>query len=133
MGDEVLFQFLKRFHILGFDLDVASSTSLAIVHSLLSAFRSDGVSELFGSIAQEVARFNQNAGTITTDALPIEIRDAFVIQTRVTIPEELVRKSNPTELRGDSAEAVVFASLLGGWNENFPGDNEIMKELVNKR
>ncbi|HEV7700157.1 MAG TPA: hypothetical protein VGO43_08005 [Pyrinomonadaceae bacterium] len=130
VGDERLFHFLRRFHLIGFDLDTASSSSLALAYSLLSVFRPQRAAESFGVIAQEVARYNQNAGTITPEELPLHIRDVFVIQPRLTIPEKFVESGIKEPLSGDPAEAVLLASLLGGWNENMPGDNEVIEELV---
>jgi len=130
VGDEILFQFLRRFHILGFDLDSDSSACLGNIYALLSVFRKDGLGELFGMIANKVAWFNENAGTITLDNLPLEIKEVFVLPTRITIPSDLVKHGKPKVLEGDAEDAIVFASLLGAWNENVQGDNEIITELI---
>lgn len=133
VSDTELWQFLKCYHLLGYDLDVASGVSLSLLNSHIGQFTTGNVAELFGAVSKEVASFNQNAGTITTATLPEQIRNAFSrrVQTE-RIPAELIQASHvqASQVPAESQNAVAFASLLGSWDEKVAGDDAAIKELI---
>src|SRR5262245_11904015 len=72
VGDENLWRFLKAFHLLAYDLDIASGVTLSLVKSHIAQFAADNVVELWAKVVDEISSFNQNAGTITTETLSRE-------------------------------------------------------------
>ena len=138
VNDNELWRFLKSFYLLGYDLDIRSGVTLSLLLSHISQFTNTGIPDLWATIAREVSSFNQNAGTMTIETIPNEIRMAFAQRLRQeTIPEEFVRvpetetpAAQGEELKGDKADAIMFASLLGAWNEQVEGDREAIKELI---
>lgn len=132
--DEELVQFLKHFHLLGYDLDIRSGVMHAILHSLIGQSSLRDAASLWAQIVQEVMFANQNAGTITLASLPEELRAAFSKRPVQTIPEELSRGLPPRRViewnTSEFASALVTANLLGSWQENSEADNNIVRQLI---
>jgi energy-coupling factor transporter ATP-binding protein EcfA2 len=76
-----LWEFLKAFHLLGYDLDTESGSTLSLLLSLMAQFSSENPSMLWSRIIDAVQVANQNAGTITLDNLPIDLRNKFRTNT----------------------------------------------------
>ncbi len=138
VSDDELWRFLKSFHLLGYDLDISSGVTLSLLLSHISRFTNTDITAMWDTISREVSTFNQNAGTLTAETISREIRATFAQQSRQeTIPEEFVRAqeagSHVTQaeaLQGDQADAIMFASLLGAWDEKIEGDRDAIKELI---
>lgn len=137
LTDDQLWRFLKSFHIVGYDLDVAAGASFSFLTSHISQFAPGRASELLASVAKEVAIFNRNAGTITLETVSAELRAAFTEPRRPAwIPAQFVAATEATTnetaaaLPPDSQNALAFASLLGGWNEKAEGDVAAIKDLI---
>jgi hypothetical protein len=133
--DEQLWLFLKSYHILGYDLDIQSGVTLSLLHSHISQFSIDNIPSLWAVIAKEVEVFNQNAGTITLDTISEDTRKAFSQRLRIeTMPKDLFPpKPPPSPVNyggGKEAEAVMFASLLGAWNDKSVSDKGAITELI---
>ena len=77
VSDKQLWEFLKVFHLIGYDLDAESGSTLSLLHSLISRSSNEPSSLLWTRVVDAVQTANQNAGTITLETLPEEIRAAF--------------------------------------------------------
>ena len=77
VSDKQLWEFLKVFHLIGYDLDAESGSTLSLLHSLISRSSNKSPSLLWTRVVDAVQTANQNAGTITLETLPEEIRAAF--------------------------------------------------------
>ena len=134
LSDDELWRFLKSYHLIGYDLDVASGVTLSLVKSHIGQFAGDNISEILAIVAKEVASFNQSAGTITIDTLSAEVKTAFKERVRPeSIPAEFLKgvpEVQTSPVPPKSKNAIAFASLLGGWNENVEGDVDAIKELI---
>jgi len=132
--DEKLWLFLKSYHMLGYDLDLQSGVTLSLLNSHIAQFSVDNVAGLWAMVAKEVGAFNQNAGTITHDTISEETRRAFTERVRFhSMPEEFlshVQQLPVVNLSDDQRDAMVFASLLGGWNDKSEKDKEAISHLI---
>lgn len=133
---ETLFEFLKHFYLLGYDLDTKVGVTLALLHSLIGQYAPERVSELWASIVNEVQSANKNAGTITRDSLPEDLRSAFERRPYEVMPEELSKSPIPPDKldwnRHPCAHALAIANLLGSWNGQNEADLEIILRLAQK-
>jgi hypothetical protein len=77
VSDQQLWQFLKVFHLLGYDLDTESGVTLSLLNSLIAQYSNQSATFLWSRIVDAVQTANQNAGTITLETLPEDIRTAF--------------------------------------------------------
>ena len=138
LSDDELWRFLKSFHLLGYDLDISSGVTLSLLLSHISQFTNTSITDLWARVSREVSSFNQNAGTLTCETISQELTAAFAQRFRQeTIPEEFIRAQEDESpvpqaeaLQGDQADAIMFASLLGAWNEKVEGDRNAIKELI---
>ncbi|MBN1973926.1 MAG: ATP-binding protein [Sedimentisphaerales bacterium] len=79
LEDEKVWQFLKRFYLIGYDFDATSGSNLSLIQSMLkmSIVETASSNDVWTKIVTTIQDFNPNAGTITIDTLPKEIRDDF--------------------------------------------------------
>jgi hypothetical protein len=133
--DEELWRFLKRFNLLLYDLDIKGVT-LSLLHTLIGQFSQNQAESLLALIEQEVSRRNENASFINIESIPQEIRSAFIERERRIIPSELLNipkgKHDVDWNKHRYAQDLVFASLMGAWNEKCSEDVEIISEFVGK-
>ena len=134
VSDKDFFEFLRHFHLLGYDLDIRSGAMHSILHTIIGNASRDNAASLWKKIVYEVRYANQNAGTICVENLPKDLVDAFSERIVVRMPERLSQSSNPCETRdwNDSkfASALVTANLLGAWDESSEADIAIIKKLI---
>ena len=131
--DETLFQFLKHFHLLGYDLDVKAGVSLSLLHSLIHQYSKGNVQNLWARLVDEVMSANQNAGKISRDNLLENLQDTFKQRVSESIPEEFTpAQPEPTERDWSQyphASDLAIANLLGAWDEKNKADLEIISRL----
>ncbi|MEG4520299.1 MULTISPECIES: hypothetical protein [unclassified Microcoleus] len=77
LSNKQLWEFLKVFYLIGYDLDTESGSTLSLLHSLIAQYTNESAPSLWTRIVDAVQIFNQNAGTITLETLPEDIRTAF--------------------------------------------------------
>ena len=137
VGDEAFWQFLKCFHILGYDLDIQSGVTLSLLNSPIAQFTADNIPGLWAIVAKEVGSFNQSAGTVTVDTLSQEVRTAFAqrlperrIPTEFIQPQKPQAAAPPDYFVGQYADALMFGSLLGGWSDTAKGDQVAIRQLI---
>ncbi|MCC3498333.1 MAG: ATP-binding protein [Microcoleus sp. PH2017_15_JOR_U_A] len=75
--DRQVWEFLKVFHIIGYDLDTESGSTLSLLHSLIAQYSNEAAPFLWTRVIDAVQTANQNAGTLTLESLPEDIRTAF--------------------------------------------------------
>ena len=132
--DEIIFEFLKHFHLLGYDLDIKAGVSLSLLHSLIHQYSEENVQNLWGRLVDEVMSANQNAGTISRDNLSEDLRDTFKQRVYESIPEEFV-SAQPEPEEWDWSQYpyvndLALANLIGSWNENNEDDRAVIQQLT---
>lgn len=136
VSDNVLFEFLKHFHLLGYDLDVKAGVILSLLHSLIGQYSQENTLSWWTRIIDEVQSANKNAGTISFESLPDDLRTAFAQRTYAIIPNELLTNQLPSAKPNwnqfvYASDPLVVANLLGSWNEKHDADREIVRQLSN--
>jgi len=140
--DKQLWEFLKRFHLLGYDLDIKAGVTLSLLHSLMAQFSADDIPALWLKVVEEVRNANKYSGTISPQNMEEEIREAFVTpgatripQTLQAVPQVFVQAS-PTQagpaafLMAAPFRETTIAQLLGSWNEGSADDKRIVELLA---
>ena len=77
VSDTQLWEFLKSYHLLGYDLDTEDGGTLSLLQSLIGQSSQQNPAALWSQIVDAVQSANQNAGTVTLETLPREILEAF--------------------------------------------------------
>ena len=84
-----LYDFLKHFHLLGYDLAKRGSVISSLLKSHIAQFNKDIPDKIWYQIVNEVQCFNQYAGTITLDTLPDDLIVHFKEPDITHIPKDL--------------------------------------------
>ncbi len=130
-----LYSFLRHFYLIGCDLGKEEGVILSLLHSHMSQVSIDPFA-IWGRIVDFVQTRNQNAGTITPENIPENLREAFEQKiSKDVIPDKWsVKQSSEKEDWNHHAHVstLVVANLLGGWNENNKADCEVVRQLANK-
>ncbi len=77
--DRQVWEFLKVFHLIGYDLDTESGSTLSLLHSLIAQYSNEAALSVWARVVDAVQVSNQNAGTISLETLPEDIRTKFSI------------------------------------------------------
>lgn len=128
-----VFDFLKHFHLLGYDLDIRSGVEIALLHSLIGQYRTSDAGAVWLQLLEEVSFASQNAGTITKLSVRDPLRSVFQQRKLEVMPAEIASQleAKPIErwsLHQD-ANSLMFACLLGAWNEKNEFDRSVIEEL----
>ncbi len=144
--DQDLYEFLKHFHLLGYDLAKKGSVVSSLLQSHIAQFNRDIPDKIWYQIVNEVQDFNQYAGTITLDTLPDDLVEHFRELEVTHIPKGLVKEEVEVEVEGEgggggepvvtdwnqyaSAKKLALACLIGSWNESNEADIAVVTQIV---
>ncbi|RUM24411.1 hypothetical protein EFQ99_16640 [Rhizobium vallis] len=133
VDEETAWKFLKAFHVLQYDLDIAGGVNRAFLTCIISQFGGAGSEGTWAQLIEAVRDINQSAGTIKVETLPMELVEAFQTGAAVTISRDLLPPQTPTSTTaGMDADnpLIAVAQLIGTWNDASPADQEYVSELV---
>ena len=113
-------------------------------HVLVKRFRSFAaflgrLNEVLDDLEHSRIVTEQNAATVTLDAITPEIKTVTSQSTRQASSQDEAAKAKETEFNtsqdeyfkiGDRADTLMFASLLGAWNEKLEGDRDTIRTLI---
>lgn len=133
VSKDELYDFLNHFHLLGYDLGKEYGVILSLLHSHISQFQQQYPQWVWSRVVDIVQTWNQDAGTVTPDKLPEDLKDAFRQKIVKAIPEELkvTREIPPTDwAQHTDAAYLSFALLIGSWNEKNKNDVEVVTQVL---
>lgn len=133
VSDDELYEFLKHFHFLDYDLGNESGVVLSLLHSHFSQFQNQYPKWVWSRIVEIVQTFNQSAGTITRDKLPEDLLKAFEQKVLIKIPEEFKTpqdKAKTDWAHHPDATYLALAILIGSWNEKSNYDLKVITQLL---
>ena len=136
LSEEDLHSFLRRFHLLMYDLGSDAGTILSLLNSLILQFENVNPEWAWGRVVDIVQSWNQDAGTISFEDIPVDLRDCFTRKASAvmtpkfsggdTVQAELGRFQAP------QGQTLVAANLLGAWDDNAEADLEIVNKLMTR-
>jgi hypothetical protein len=134
--DDILFEFLKHFYLLGYDLDIKAGVTLSLLHSLIGQYSQKNAQLLWSRLVDEVQSINKNAGTILSESLPEDLQAIFKQRVYEVIPNELSATQLPSDKpdwnRHVYASNLAVANLIGSWNEKNETDLKVIRQLTNE-
>jgi len=129
-----LYSFLNHFHLLGYDLGKEVGVVLSLLHSHISQFNQQNPQWVWSRVVDIVQTWNQDAGTITLEKLPTDLKETFKQPVVVQIPKELTKpESAPAETdwrQHQHATDLALANFIGAWNEKNEGDTSVLSGLT---
>lgn len=136
-GNEVtndeLYDFLKHFHLLGYDLGNESGVVLSLLYSHISQFQHPYPQGVWSQIVEVAQTCNQHAGTITPDNLPEDLKEALKQKPVMEMPEKLkTTQEKPIVDWAQHPDATYLARavLIGAWNEKSQSDLDVITRLL---
>lgn len=133
VSNDELYAFLKHFYLLPYDLGKDYGVTLSLLHSHISQFQQQYPQSVWSRVVDIVQTRNQNAGTVTPDNLPEDLKNVFRQKSVKAIPEELkvTREIPPTDwAQHTDATHLAFALLIGSWNEKNKNDVEVVTHVL---
>lgn len=107
VSDDELWQFLKIFHLVGFDLDNEYSVVASLLCSLIECYTEESPSLVLSKIITWVQEFNQNAGVLTQNNISEEVSSLFQTKSKVDFEHDLLKLRE----RSDSIFQVISSSI----------------------
>ncbi|WDU77708.1 hypothetical protein [Lysinibacillus sp. G01H] len=127
IDDKELWEFLRSFHIIGYDLDVENSRDLSLVKSFLSVCGIETPSTVWNRALDYIRTYNQNAGTITLDKIPDYLMEPF---------QKTFTRYWTSDLRKleDHSQYIISSikNNIGGYNVSRKKDMDTLIEMCNK-
>ncbi len=130
-----IYEFLRHFYILGYDLGTEHGVVLSLLHSHMSQFQLQYPESVWPRIIYAVQICNQNGGTITRENLPEYLLKAF--EKKVVVIEERPEKfktaqeSSKTDwVQHPDAAHLALAVLIGAWQDESQYDREVIEQLL---
>ena len=134
VSNENLYSFLNHFYLLGYDLGKEVGVVLSLLHSHISQFNIDYPSWAWGRIVDIVQTWNQDAGTITPEKIPEDLRETFKQRVYEVIPSEFsvgqLPSDKPDWNQHAYASDLVSVNFIGAWNEKIEADLEVVHQLI---
>lgn len=133
VNEEEAWSFLKSFHVLQYDLDIAGGVNRAFLTCIISQFGTAGSEGTWARVIEAVRDINQSAGTITVETLPPELVECFRARPEVTISRELLPPqslSSTTRATNANNPVIAIAQLVGTWSEASRADQEYVSKLA---
>lgn len=136
ISDGDLHSFLRRLHLLMYDLGSDAGSTLSLINALIMQFEDANPEWVWGRIVDLVQSWNQDAGAITLEDLPKDLRDAFVSKAKMVMPPKLTvseaMQVEDSTIKVPQIPILVAANLLGAWNDKMEGDQMIVNRLMTR-
>ncbi|RLL22071.1 hypothetical protein D9K81_07920 [Acinetobacter chengduensis] len=91
ISDEELWSFLRIFYIVSFDLDTKYSVVAHLLCSLIQCYCDEPPSLVLSKVITCVQEFNQNAGILTYENMPSEVRELFTVKSKVNFEADFLK------------------------------------------
>ncbi|MDH0348724.1 hypothetical protein [Aeromonas dhakensis] len=132
ISNDDLYEFFKHFYLLGYDLGNESGVVLSLLQSHISQFQKQFPKWIWSRIVDFVQTWNKNAGTITREILPEDLKEIF--EQKVVMEMPTTFSVAPAKQKEDwsnhqDATYLALAILLGAWNDKNQNDLDAIAKL----
>ena len=128
LGDQELWNFMRSYYIITYDLDKPNGVTESLLRSLLRLAVPQGWDGLWEKLLAYVRSFNPVAGTITWETIPNEIRRHFEIAQAPSEPAAfaVVLSQSNVPVSGE----IVVAALIGEWEDSDRADKALIESVA---
>ncbi|MDL2321529.1 hypothetical protein LJC47_04215 [Desulfosarcina sp. OttesenSCG-928-B08] len=133
VSNDELYEFLNHFHLIGYDLGNEFGVVLSLLHSHISQFQQQYPQWVWSRVVDIVQTWNQDAGTITPEKLPDDLREAFKQKVAVEMPEDFKAvQANPKTdwAQHPDATCLALTILIGTWQDRSQYDLKVITQLL---
>lgn len=138
VSENECWQFLKSFHLLGYDLDIQAGVTLSLLHSMVGQFAGGQAESAFLKVLNAVQMANLSAGTVSRETLSPQIVQLFAPKvvyqqpTGLKLPgasaQDRLREVTPAQVVSHP-DVYVTAALVGQWNEANDADCQLISRV----
>lgn len=89
--DEQFWEFLRVFYLVSFDLDAKHSVVAHLLYSLIQCYSDESPELILSKVITCVQDYNQNAGTLTFENTPKEVRELFQVTSKVDFEKDFLK------------------------------------------
>ncbi|MEX9781388.1 hypothetical protein AB7Y93_17030, partial [Providencia manganoxydans] len=89
--DNELWEFLRVFYLISFDLDAKHSVVANLLCSLIQCYSDESPSLVLSRVITCVQDFNQNAGTLTLENTPNELKELFQVKSKINFEVDFLK------------------------------------------
>ncbi|WDD99605.1 hypothetical protein [Thalassomonas actiniarum] len=89
--DDELWKFLRVFQLISYDLDAKYSIVASLLCSLIQCYSEESPSLVLSKLVTCVQEFNQNAGSLTQDNVPKEVKELFELSSKVNFENDFLK------------------------------------------
>ncbi|QXB48217.1 ATP-binding protein [Acinetobacter seifertii] len=89
--DEELWEFLRVFYLVSFDLDVKHSVVANLLCSLIQCYSDESPSLVLSKVITCVQEYNQNAGKLTLENTPEEVKELFQVKSTINFEDDFLK------------------------------------------
>jgi hypothetical protein len=132
LENQSIYDFLRHFYLLGYDLGEEEGVVLSLINSHLSQFKVDDPKNLWGRIATYTATQNHHAGVIKKDIIPDDLKEFIEPKQVQSIPSELTKPNSVVVdwASHEDANILTLLSLVGEWDEASDADQKAIEDLI---
>ena len=132
LSDNDLYEFLKHFYVLYYDLDSEYGVTISLFYSYIFQFKQQNPKFIWSQIVNFVQNWNQHAGVIIKDIIPEEIQEYFNNKYVIENPYDLEVKKEINLLKSiKHSRYLAKIILIGGWQDNNQSDKDAVSKILN--
>ena len=130
-SNQDLFNFIRSFYLIGFDLDIRESVCKSLINSICNISFRLSYNEIWLSISEFCRNLNKNAGEISYDSDNVEYNKIKEkLKSYISIPKEFNEDVSIPDIK--NTDALVKFALIGSWNEVNANDKKKVEDLFHK-
>ncbi len=130
-ANQDLFNFIRSFYLIGFDLDIRESVCKSLINSICNISFRLSYNEIWLSISEFCRNLNKNAGEISYDSDNVEYNKIKEkLKNYISIPKEFNEDVSIPDIK--NTDALVKFALIGSWNEVNINDKKKVEDLFHK-
>ncbi len=129
--NQALFNFIRSFYLIGFDLDIRESVCKSLINSICNISFRLSYNEAWLSISEFCRNLNENAGEITYDSDNVEYNKLkSKLKNIISIEEEFNENVSIPDIK--NINALIKFALVGSWNEINAIDKNKIEDLFHQ-
>ena len=130
-SNQDLFNFIRSFYLIGFDLDIRESVCKSLINTICNISFRLSYNEIWLNISEFCRNLNKNAGEISYDSDNVEYNKIKVnLKNYISVPKEFNEDVSIPDI--ENINSLVKFALIGSWNEVNANDKKKVEDLFHK-
>lgn len=131
-----LYSFLQHFYLLSVDFGIEVGTTQSLLFSHISHTSQYDPSDVWSKLIDFVQGWGKNSGTINISNIPDDIyrltKQRKIVENPIEVKLPQVNSYTEEPYYSNYADELAVAALIGGWNEKFTADIEVIEQITDQ-